>query len=233
MTNPTRDRPPEKDRRRSSDGRSGVILMETILVLPLLLALLGGLFVVGELAMGRLVSQEADRALAWRAADRFGPTTFDEGAFSHVVGAHGITEKAGLHAFEATGSGMGNKWSSVFAGRSDFEIEVPWWINFVNAHDDVRGDSEHPNRLESRFKLNSTDDQFNRTARTYVFRRRDESDDKGNAYWRGRRTETLRWIDIVGDAMAGAPVAAAGSGGRIPTYKRSALAIAVSGDPGP
>ena len=59
-------------------------------ILPLLLALLGGLFVVGELAMGRLVSQEMDRALAWRAADRFGPTDFDADAFSHVVGAHGL-----------------------------------------------------------------------------------------------------------------------------------------------
>ena len=206
--------------------------METILVLPLLLALLGGLFVVGELAMGRLASQEMDRALAWRAADRFGPKPFDEDAFSHVIGAHGITEKPGLYAFEVTGSGMGNKWYSVFAGRSDVEVEVPWWINFVNAHDDVRGDPRHPSRLDSTFKLNSGDGQFNQTARTYVFRRRDDSDDKGNAYWRGKPTEALRWLDIVGDAMAGASVAVQ-PGGRIPAYKRSELAIAVSGDPGP
>ncbi len=232
MTHPTPARTSSGERRRPSDGRSGVVLMETILVLPLLLALLGGLFVVGELAMGRLVSQEMDRALAWRAADRFGPTDFDADAFSHVVGAHGITQRPGLHAFEATGSGMGNKWSSVFAGRSDVEVEVPWWINFVNAHDDVRGDPKHPNRLESRFKLTSTDEQFDQAARTYVFRRRDDSDDKGNAYWRGKPTEALRWLDIVGDKMAGKTVSSE-SGGRTPAYRRSALAIAVSGDPGP
>lgn len=220
--------PPGTTPRPSSDGRSGVILMETILVLPILLMLLGGMFVAGDLMMGRLVAQEMDRSLAWRAKDRFGPSPFERDAFVHVIGPHGITEEPGLFAFEATGSGMGNRWSSVFAGRSDVRLDLPWWVALVNTQDAVMGDPAHPDRMESSFKLNSDDAGFTKAARSYVFRRREDS----NGGERSAKASGLAWLGIAGDKMAGRAIGGATGGGHA-AYNRNPNAILVSGDPGP
>lgn len=225
-------------RLRAANGRSGVILMETLLVLPILLMLLGGLFVIGDLMMGRLVAHEIDRTLAWRVKERFSydpsrpATAFDESAFAHISGPHGIRDDPGLglFAYEATGSGMGSRWSSVFAGRSDVQVDVPWWVNLVNVQDAVMGDPRNPDRMESSYKLNSGDDgNFSQTARAYVFRRLRET----NGGERSGHTREFPWLGIVGDNMAGAAVNGAWTGGRLGTYNRNPNAIVVSGDPGP
>lgn len=236
MTEQTLAQSHKAARLRAADGRSGVILMETLLVLPILLMLLGGLFVIGDLLMGRLVAHEIDRTLAWRVKERFSyvpsrpATAFDESAFSHIPGPHGIKEDPGLglFAYEATGSGMGNLWSSVFAGRSDVQVDVPWWVNLVNVQDAVMGDPQNPDRMESSYKLNSGDNgNFMQTARAYVFRRKD------NGEARSGHTSVFPWFGIVGDKMASLAVGGGLSGGRLGTYNRNPNAIIVSGDPGP
>ena len=217
-----------RGRMPAPDRRSGVILMETVIVLPILLMLLGGLFVIGDMLMSRLAAQELDRALAWRAVDRFGPTDFDDSAFRHIIGAQGITAMPGLYAYEATGSGMGNRWSSVFSGRSDVNVNVPWWTAFVNVQDAVMGDPDHPDRMESSYNLNSDGNgRFSQTPRTYVFRR------YVNGGEREKPAASFPVSDIVCDRMAGVAVNASWTGNHLGTYERNPNAIIVSGDPGP
>ena len=54
-----------------SDPRSGSVLMETVIVLPILLLVIGGLFILGDMAHGRLHLTAIDRAAAWGSANRF------------------------------------------------------------------------------------------------------------------------------------------------------------------
>lgn len=50
---------------------SGSVLMETLFVLPILLMMLGGLFVAGDVIHGRLHLQNVDRISAWSPDSRF------------------------------------------------------------------------------------------------------------------------------------------------------------------
>lgn len=221
--------------------------METLLVLPILLMLLGGLFVVGDLIMGRLLAHEMDRTLAWRANDRFSSSAFDENAFSHVTEFYRLRGMPGLFAFKVTDSEMNNYWSSVFSGRSDVEAHCPWWVALINTQDAVMGDPSHPNRMEDDFKLNSVDGDFAQAARAYVLRHRDYQMNltmqilmpyptpssyrsTGAPFWRGNTPSGLMWLDIAGDKLAGKAVNREWTGGGYSAYNRNPNAIVVSGD---
>ncbi len=58
-------------RRRGCEGARGSILMETVLVLPLYMILLGGIFWIGDLMIARQKLVIADRYIAWNKGVRY------------------------------------------------------------------------------------------------------------------------------------------------------------------
>lgn len=56
--------------RREDGARNGSVLMETVLVLPLLMVLLGGVMWLGQIQLNRVRLVEADRYVAWQRANR-------------------------------------------------------------------------------------------------------------------------------------------------------------------
>lgn len=238
---PTPEKLPLRSARHGDvdDGRRGSILMETILVLPLYLMLLGGMFIVGDLLMGRLLQQDMDRALAWRAVDRFAGG-FDEGAFKDAIGENGVAggeDLPELHAFNDDGgrTSIANRWLEFSSGRADVQVDTPWWANLLDVQDIMLGDPENPDRFQRSFKLNSVDDAFLERARSYVFRRRASSNATSGVWSRSSAAQDLAWIGILFDSLAGTAI----SGSAPPAesvskpYRRSPFAIAVSGEPGP
>ena len=209
--------------------------METILVIPLFLMLLGGMFVLGDLMMGRLLQLDLERAVAWRAVDRFGPDAFVNDAFKHAVGRDGVEAPPALYAYNDDNGATraGNSWVEFMSGRSEVTVSVPWWTAFLDVQNVMVGDED---RFQSSFKLDSVDDAFLKNARSFVFRRRFIQPD---TMVRPVDAGSLPWIGISLEPMAGTAVRAQGRqslpavSGYVAAYDRVPFAIDVCGDPGP
>ena len=212
-------------------GRRGSVLMETILVVPLFLMLLGGMFVLGDLVMGKLLQLDLDRAVAWRATDRFGPDAFVNDAFKHAVGRDGVDKPPALHGYNDDNGSVrsGNSWVEFRFGRSDVQVDAPWWTAYLDVQNVMVGDED---RFQSSFKLDSVDDKFLTGARSFVFRRRAQS----NRSVRSGAAGALPWVEIALESMAGSAVpvrAEPAASSMMEAYDRIPHAIDVSGDPGP
>ena len=143
--------------------------METILVLPLYLMLLGGMFVIGELLLGRYLAHDIERTVAWRADDRFGPD-FKGGLFDYATGPNGISKGMYMLLREKEDGYWRNNWLSTVGGRADVVVETPWWSNFVNVQGVMTG-KNRDEAFEEKFLLNSHDGKFLDEPRVWVFRR--------------------------------------------------------------
>ena len=232
-------------RRLSDSRRNGSILMETILVLPLFLMLLGGMFVLGDLMMGRLLQLDADRVVAWRAVDRFVPDSelhpdmSIPDAFDRDIGRDGVDKKPGFVAYndDHETPHVGNVWTEFMSGRSEVIVDVPWWTAYLDVQNVMVGDKD---RFQSSFKLDSDNGEFVERPRSYVLRRRDSSQNWVRARMADAEDLVERfWIGIVFDPMAGTAVRTVESK-PIPApsstklaYNRIPHAIVASGDPGP
>lgn len=88
---------------------AGSVLMETLFVLPILLMMLGGLFVVCDVIHGRLHLQNVDRISAWSPDSRFeaGSDSNIVSRWSHHIAKHTelVLEKAFTDFYEAGSSG--------------------------------------------------------------------------------------------------------------------------------
>ena len=211
--------------------------METILVLPLYLMLLGGMFVIGELLLGRYLAHDIERALAWRAADRFGPTSFDKKMYDYSTGdyataTNGISPEIRMVARTHRSGFWGNNWIATFGGRADVSVRTPWWTAFINVQGAMIGKGEDE-AFEENFKLNSYENEFLDEPRVWVCRRRSRGDN-GKPYDGGRENPavTLNWNAIAFDHFPGtdASVGTAPEQIEIKDYKRCPLAILASGD---
>ncbi len=144
----------------ASDFRNGSILMETILVLPLLLMLFGGLFMLGDLIVETLVVQDAGRHEAWttHAMTRFPETTdafkFEESDYAFKLG---LIYSAGLSMPEGGGSG-GNAWGWGRRGYAQASANLPFWAAFIDVQQEVMDlDGE---RMKSAFDFHGADSLF-------------------------------------------------------------------------
>lgn len=146
--------------RSQKHGEAGSILMETILVLPLLLMLLGGMFLLGDLALGRLVTQDAGRYEAWSTCAKVElPESADVFKFAE-------TERFfGFEKFYSTGTDFsenkratGNSWGWGRMGYAVSKSELPLWSAWVNVQHDVM--SQNGDRMESEFELHGEDSIF-------------------------------------------------------------------------
>ena len=204
---------------RHSSIRTGSVLMETVLVLPVLLLLFGGLFVLGDLALGRLHLGVADRAVSWASANRFAEPSF-RSWFAYVPGTSALRlerVRAGEPAALTNGVSLrGNRWLGFYAGYANGEVDVPFWIGMANAHNVlVSGPKE--DRLRENWKLFPDEDEgggetrYRDSARSFVVHRRPGIGGT-NAWNRTLPVKDLSWLDVVGDSWCGGVEAAGLSG---------------------
>ncbi len=116
------------------DSRSGSILMETVLVIPLYMIMLGGIFWIGELMIARQKLVIADRYIAWNKGLRYDDKgQIDSGTirklyFSEPGGAplenQRVTSSVGTIADTFD-------WSHAAEGQAKLDIEMPDWTRFM------------------------------------------------------------------------------------------------------
>lgn len=169
---------------RCARGECGSVLMEGVLVLPLYLMLLGVLFIVGDLAMGRLAMLAGERTVTWLAGDRFGHDP--DPAVKALLDASSMTVEGG-QAVEAVleGRRIGNHWLDAYLGYMVLGVHVPYWVGLANtAHGTRPRDGAENAELPFRegYLLPESDTSGgNRFWRSCVVRR---LEDAGEAYAR-------------------------------------------------
>lgn len=137
-------------------SRQGSVLMETVLVLPLLLLVLGGMLMMGDILHGRLHLLTIDRVAAWSPESRFETGRgdifkswfrhlerhtalhlekgfmdfYDEGAARHIVDPGYYIDKSWMKR----SSPKGTEWLDFAGGRANARVEVPMWAAMANTH---------------------------------------------------------------------------------------------------
>lgn len=183
-------------------GGGGSILMETILVLPILLMLLGGMFLLGDLLLARIVTQDAGRHEAWTTCARVEYKETDD-AFRFAE----ADKFFGFEKFYSTGKdyadgkkATGNSWGWGRTGYAVSKSELPLWVGLVNTQHDVM--SMDGDRMEEEFELHGEDSIF---APSFDFHRiaPEIAEDAGydmDVYNRGAEAAAVEETAIAGDA---------------------------------
>ena len=166
---------------RGARGERGSVLMEGVLVLPLYLMLLGALFIVGDLAMGRLALLAGERAVTWLAGDRFGNDP--DPAVQAAMDVSSMTLEGGEAVEAVRGEKrIGNHWLDAYQGYIVLGVHVPYWVELANADHGTR-----PREGAGNGELPFRDG--------YVLP--DEDTGGGNRYW---RSCVVRRLEDAGEA---------------------------------
>ncbi len=106
----------------------GSILMETVLVIPLYLVVLSGIFWVGDLALLRSKSTFFDRVAAWSSGNRFAnasQSTIKSGLEQNFLQAAKVGDQ---HVEKVnTAKGSSSAWSAIAGASTTVSIEPPVW----------------------------------------------------------------------------------------------------------
>ncbi|MBQ7252689.1 MAG: hypothetical protein IJS32_08835 [Kiritimatiellae bacterium] len=117
-------------------GERGSILLEAVLVLPVYLMVLGCLFIMGDLARGRVGLLEVERFLTWIGEDRF--AGHDAPSVKGRLAAFFEGDSSGpadVRLFSPDDGGIvfGSHWASYVLGYGILNVPVPWWFGMANA----------------------------------------------------------------------------------------------------
>lgn len=208
--------------------RNGSILMETVLVLPILLLVFGGLFIVGDIAHGRLHLTTIDRAAAWESGNRFSEPKFkDWFAFVPKTASLRIERvKAELVMAEARDTkgerkakeGMlhGNNWLGFYGGYGHAKVTVPFWYGSANAHNLLFGGLKK-DRFKEEYRLFTYSEEdvegskdkksgdYREFGRSFVVHR-SQMPGGTNVFNRVAAAKDLAWLTITGDSWCGTGV---------------------------
>ena len=140
-------------RKSAKDSREGSVLMETILVIPILLMLLGGLFLLGDRLLGMLVVQDAGRYVAW--------TTYGRREFPDARKVFRYAEEKGVfemkrfysvnyrHTEAATSDG--NNWGWGREAYATASSDRPLWTALVDVQKTTMSTGEEPTESKAEF----------------------------------------------------------------------------------
>ena len=106
----------------------GSVLMETLLTIPLFIAFFSGIFVLGEMELGRSRLTAADRCALWHRACRWADADDDSArdATSGALFEEGtFSDKTKLEKFRSRQSSAG--WYALFRGTAELKLELPVW----------------------------------------------------------------------------------------------------------
>lgn len=187
----------------ASGGERGSVLMEGVLVLPLYLMALGALFIIGDLARGRMVLQSMERSVTWLGGDRFAGHGPDEEGIGKMLltflegtpYAKGDDTPDGLvNQAIVEGKWIGNRWLNGYMGYMLLPIDVPYWYGMANAEYVMSSRGSQPEGgkmpFQNAYMLPSgRDGTGGKFWRSYVVRRRPE--DAGERYDRNADARTL------------------------------------------
>jgi hypothetical protein len=112
-----------------SKCRAGSIMLETVIVIPLYMMLLGGMLWIGELMMAKQKLVIADRYAAWNIGNRYRELPDTVGLKQEVQDRFFVNNEATVHAFGDNISPPPNKWAvRASAGVPVDSIPMPLWI---------------------------------------------------------------------------------------------------------
>lgn len=109
----------------------GSILMETVLVIPLYLALLSGIFWVGDLVLLRVKSTFFDRFSAWSSGTRHQRMEGNQSRSflnSHFLRQNKVGDQS-VDSVSTGGAASGNAWLSIFGASGTVSIRPPVWTD--------------------------------------------------------------------------------------------------------
>jgi hypothetical protein len=110
---------------------TGSVLMETVLVIPLYLALLSGIFWIGDLALLRSKITFFDRFAAWGSGNRHGQRS--SGASQDLLEMLFLRSakvgKQNIVSVNTAGNHPANSWSSIVGASTVVSIEPPVWTD--------------------------------------------------------------------------------------------------------
>lgn len=193
--------------------------METVLVLPLYLAVLGGLFAIGDIAWGRIKGHEIDRAAAWQGAALVASGNIapyfgkDLGVDADTLGLMGLrfdsppfaarflraeTMKAETGEADDSVRMAGNAtWCDFITGGANLSVGVPLWVSMLEIGAGPGEERMPPtNRLDA-FRVSEDGKGM---GRAFVLRPRPES---LSANLRRAPTHMPAFSRIVGDPWPG------------------------------
>jgi len=122
------------DRRDAGRSVAGSVLMETVIVIPLYMILLGGIFWIGDLIVTRQQLVIAERYVAWNTGLRYddkGKTdaeTIHRLFFADADGTPNPWHKP------TAGDGTVDKtfdWSHVASGQVTLSVDLPDWLRYM------------------------------------------------------------------------------------------------------
>ena len=190
--------------------------METVLVLPLYLLLLGALFIFGDILMARLHLSSVERTFAWRGGHRFPvsplrPLLLEMMPETHLVEGLTVNDVA---KHDDGSTDIMNGWLEFVAARAGARVEVPFWIGMANTAQIMNPEDDRPLRFTSQYDLYAGA-AFHRS---WVVRRYTPADE----YARSRPADELNFGGIAFDNQVMAPPSGGASfDASIPVYTRN------------
>jgi len=128
-------------------GNRGSVLMETVLVIPLYLLLLGGLFIVGDIMLARFHLSAVERTYAWRGGNRFpGANNLRPAVLEMMPEKHLVQGQTFVFQIKtANGQEHENQLAQYVGARAAAKVLVPFWIGMANTAQAINpNDTEEP-----------------------------------------------------------------------------------------
>ena len=128
----------------------GTVLMECIVVLPVYFALLGGLFLVGEIVVNKLRVEMGDSIVTGLAADRIVPGILPDDAMSYLF-QEKIAGRGEYAVDSSSGDGRNeiNHFSAKYMGYVAFGVYMPDWVRGWLSLGNVMAEAKHRDKDEN------------------------------------------------------------------------------------
>ena len=131
--------------------RSGSIMMEFVLVLPIYMILLGLLFLWGDMGLKAIYLSFGDRCVAFDGTDRSGRSYDQFSAIEYISDALSAKSSKDYRVdTEVKGS-----WSAQYAGRTGYEYKIYSWMNGIIGYPLSQYGNNSPGILEVLVNENS------------------------------------------------------------------------------
>lgn len=128
----------------------GTVLMECVVMLPMYFALLGGLFLVGEIAVNNMRVEMGDSIVTGLAADRIAPAIIPDDAMTYLfqekISGHGDYE---VDSDSGSGNNEVNHFSAKYMGFVSFGLYLPDWVRGWLSLGNVMAEEKHRDKDET------------------------------------------------------------------------------------
>ena len=208
--------------------------MEAVIVLPIYLVLLGGLFMVGDIMRGRFVLQDSGRYEVWSTYTRFEmPDTASVFQFAEAGSAfHLERNENGEFSPYSTGflyedgqKANGNMWAYARIGLTRATVELPFWTAMFDVPRNGIGQEATPsrNRLHEDGATFCWAFDYHRISEAAIAERNGDP----NVFRRSNPCASLQETSIVGDSHFGGAENALEPHGERKPYQRNPILTAL------